>query len=60
MSIFSTLVGDLKLGIADIWGVIRSLGGGELKVYKRLGNEARSAALEELEGFLTKERRRRP
>jgi hypothetical protein len=26
MSIFSTLVGDLKLGIADIWGVIGKLG----------------------------------
>ncbi len=33
---------------ADVWGVIRSLAGGELKVYKRMGNEARSAALHEL------------
>ena len=33
---------------ADVWGVIRSLAGGELKVYKRLGNEARESALKEL------------
>jgi uncharacterized protein YbjQ (UPF0145 family) len=34
--------------LADLWGVIRSLGGGELRVYKRLGNEARATAMQEL------------
>jgi uncharacterized protein YbjQ (UPF0145 family) len=33
---------------ADVWAVLLSLGGGELKVYKRLGNEARETALREL------------
>ncbi len=40
--------------IADFAAVVKSLMGGELKLYQRMGNEARSAVFEELAGHAKK------
>lgn len=40
--------------LSDFVAVVGSLGGGELRLYQRMGNEARAAVLEELEGHARK------